>query len=116
MFTLQIYTLFFVFVLFASCTQNQDIKNIPNSANDVEVKNIFVIPDAEKLKKCTQDVDCIKIMTACSCSCGSAINNKFAEYFEQKLKAFCEKHPPEKQCKMVCSGRVQCFKGSCEYL
>ena len=67
-------------------------------------------------KSCVENSDCIDVRTKCACSCGGAINHKFAQEHERLRAEACNNYSGP-ICDMNCyPNEVMCVEGSCQKL
>ncbi|MEA9358157.1 hypothetical protein SHI21_18125 [Bacteriovorax sp. PP10] len=67
-------------------------------------------------RTCRKDTDCRTVGVKCSCSCGKGVNKAHFAKYAQKLEQMCLANPPEKMCKVMCTGEAKCIDRVCTYV
>lgn len=67
-------------------------------------------------RTCRKDTDCRTVGVKCSCSCGQGVNKAHFIKYAQKLEQMCLANPPEKMCKVMCTGEAKCISRVCTYV
>lgn len=67
-------------------------------------------------RTCRKDTDCRTVGVQCSCSCGQGVNKAHFEKYAHELEQMCLANPPEKMCKVKCTGEVKCISRVCTYI
>jgi hypothetical protein len=106
-----------VVLVLIGCTKQEEKSTSHPVSADIKIQKEapYRIDVSDIDRTCTKDSDCETIGVQCSCNCGESVNKTHTQKYVQLIKAFCEKNPPDKVCKMVCNGSPKCQNKLCTY-
>lgn len=86
------------------------------STKTSQVSNLTKIKISASDRTCRKDTDCRTVGVQCSCSCGEGVNKAHFEKYVRKVEEMCLANPPEKMCKVLCTGETKCISRVCTYV